>query len=91
MTDGPIVADGVRLAAQECQTCIFAPGNRMSLQPGRVRSMVDAAVAADSFIVCHSTLHGERAICRGFHDRYGHRTLGCRLAQLQPILVDPDA
>lgn len=60
----------VHVQREECSTCIFRPGNLMELRAGRVRSMVDDARAADAAIVCHKTLDGDRAICRGFFDRY---------------------
>src|SRR2546430_5700528 len=66
-----------RLLSRQCATCIFQPGNPMSLTPGRLRDLVDQARTRDSFIICHETLPyadpppGVRpAVCRGFHDRY---------------------
>jgi len=65
-----------RLLSRQCETCIFRPGNRMRLEPGRLREIVDQAVAADSYVICHDTLPYHRypqatpAICRGFADRY---------------------
>ena len=66
-----------RLLSRQCATCIFQPGNPMSLTPGRLRYLVDQARTRDSFIICHETLPyadpppGVRpAVCRGFHDRY---------------------
>jgi hypothetical protein len=53
-----------------CATCIFRPGNLMELKAGRVRQMVDEAKAAQSAIVCHKTLDGDNAVCRGFYDRF---------------------
>jgi hypothetical protein len=41
----------------------------MHLQRGRVRQMIDEAVGNDSAIVCHKTLDGDNAVCRGFFDR----------------------
>ncbi len=29
-----------RLLSRQCDTCVFAPGNRMHLTPGRLRSLV---------------------------------------------------
>lgn len=85
------VADGstgeVRLLAQRCSSCIFRAGNPFrSAMPDRVRSMIAEAVAAEGHVTCHSTLPGvapadvERAICRGYADVYGHRSLAVRLA-----------
>jgi hypothetical protein len=59
--------------AEQCQTCIFHPGNPMHLQPGRVKGMVDAALQDQAAITCHSTLYRddvEPAVCRGFFDKY---------------------
>ncbi len=78
--DGPVTQEGVRVCARECSTCIFRPGNVMHLRGGTVRSMVDAALRDDSAIVCHKTLEGARAICRGFYDRHAGATLMTRLA-----------
>jgi hypothetical protein len=67
-----VYRDGlVHVCAELCSTCIFRPGNLMALRAGRVRTMVDAARADGSAIVCHSTLHtGADAVCRGFYDRW---------------------
>lgn len=78
--DGPITGEGVRVCARECSTCIFLPGNVMHLERGRVRRMVDAALKDDSAIVCHKTLDGARAICRGYFNRHPGDTVMTRLA-----------
>lgn len=70
-----------RMVAAMCTTCIFRPRNPMALQPGRLRNLVGAALAHESYIVCHSTLPGVApqgfipAICRGFADRYSTSAL----------------
>lgn len=73
------VADPVlgktRLLARPCGTCIFLPGNRMHLSPGRLRELVNQARRDRGYIICHITLPyyepgAELAICRGFVDRY---------------------
>jgi hypothetical protein len=60
----------VYVCREECPTCVFRPGNLMDLRSGRVRQMVDEARAHDSAIVCHETLDGDNAACRGFFDRF---------------------
>lgn len=66
-----VFRDGkVHVCRVMCKTCIFRPGNLMSLVPGRVKSMVAQAVKADSCILCHDTLDGKQAVCRGFFDKY---------------------
>lgn len=62
--------DRVHVLSEKCATCIFRPGNLMRLRAGRVREMVDEARKNESAIVCHSTLGGHEAVCRGFFDRY---------------------
>lgn len=84
--NGPLTTAGLRVCATRCDTCIFHPGNRMQLRDGRVRGMVAEAIERDSFIPCHKTLDGERAVCRGFFDAYGDRTLGCRFGHLVGII-----
>lgn len=71
-----------------CETCIFRPGNRMHLRPGRLADMIRSAMRADSFIVCHTTLpgmpgnpdgRGPSAACRGFRDRCAGATNALRV------------
>lgn len=58
----------VRICEDLCSTCIFRPGNLMHLQPGRVKGMVDDALADEGFIPCHQTLGGDgAAMCAGFY------------------------
>ncbi|MCW6004296.1 hypothetical protein K1W54_06830 [Micromonospora sp. CPCC 205371] len=70
-----------RLLSRQCATCIFRPGNLMHLQEGRLKDLVAQTRAAESFIVCHSTLppypypDAKPAICRGFADRYTTQAL----------------
>jgi hypothetical protein len=61
---------GVRVMAERCPTCVFRPGNRMHLRPGRLRDLIAAASADDAgSIVCHATLSDDlQAVCRGFYD-----------------------
>lgn len=79
MQNGPLVEGGLRVCAEECDTCVFRKGNVMHLNAGRVRHMVDSAILNDTAIVCHKTLEGERAVCRGYWDRHSRDTLMCRI------------
>ncbi len=71
---------GVRLLSRPCATCIYRPGNLMHLQPGRLKAITAANLAADSYLVCHATLRdGEHpqageAVCRGWYDRFTNST-----------------
>ncbi|MDH6466074.1 hypothetical protein M2302_006280 [Micromonospora sp. A200] len=84
-----------RLLSRQCDTCVFAPGNKMHLAPGRLRDLVAEARARESFIVCHSTLPHYRhpdaqpAICRGFADRYRTQALRFIERLFGFIEVDP--
>jgi hypothetical protein len=51
----------------------------MNLQPGRLTEMITEACQNESTIVCHSTLAGPNAACRGFFDR--HKTQSLQIAE----------
>lgn len=72
--------DGLRVFSGPCSTCIFRPGNKMMLQPGRVKGMVEDVVRDDSHTVCHKTL-GDRpaTLCHGMTKR--HPGEGVRIFQ----------
>lgn len=92
MTSKPVYSDGkVHVMAEKCSTCIFRPGNPMSLQPGRVNEMVRQSVADGAGITCHKTIHGQReqeATCRGFFDAYADKVTAFRLAQAMGIIEE---
>lgn len=69
----------VHVCQVKCKTCIFHPGNRADLQPGRVAEMVKAATKNESAIICHATLDGDNAVCRGFFDK--HPTAPLQIAE----------
>jgi hypothetical protein len=69
MSKHNVYRDGkIHVLREQCATCIFRAGNRMHLQRGRVRGMVDEVKATDGCIPCHKTLDGDNAICRGQFD-----------------------
>jgi hypothetical protein len=96
---GPSVGDRAtmksRLLTEQCSTCIFRPGNPMSLEPGRLKDMVGQAKSKEGFIVCHATLRGvapkgvRPAICRGFFDRYSTQALQVLGRLFGFLLVEP--
>jgi hypothetical protein len=69
-----------RLLSDKCATCILRAGDKMHLGPERLRAIIDGALAAGSFVVCHDTLtYGSNpgfgpAICRGFYEAYAARS-----------------
>jgi hypothetical protein len=79
----------VHLCSRMCSTCIFLPGNKMFLEPGRVEEMVAASLKNDSGICCHATIGTEHpAVCKGFLDR--HHTIPIRLAQVMGLTAEVD-
>lgn len=77
-----------RLLSERCATCIFHGGNRMRLQPGRVKQMVQDAVQGGGYITCHSTLPGagnptgmQAAVCNGFYEGFGHLSNYLRICE----------
>jgi hypothetical protein len=79
----------VWVQADKCTTCVFHPGNRMHLEPGRVKQMVAESVAQEGHITCHDTLlysYGTRlrpAVCRGYfdHPQGNERSLALRFGR----------
>lgn len=81
----------VHVMRERCSTCIFRGGNLMHLQSGRVKEMVDSALAVQSVIVCHKTIHGQaeqEAACRGYVDSYGDQVLALRLAESMGLIEE---
>lgn len=90
--NGPFRDGKVHVLRDMCATCVFRPGNLMSLKPGRLRGMVDESLGNDSAITCHSTLDtSERAICRGFFDRHAHNVFPLLLAVALDIIVEQES
>lgn len=82
----------VHVVAEKCDTCVFHPGNRMSLQPGRLADLIKDNVDAESALQCHKTLpyspeQKPGAVCRGFFDSYALETPPLRLAMAMNILA----
>ncbi len=77
----------LRVMAEMCSTCIFRPGNPMSLQPGRVASMLADIRMKDSFITCHQTLGTGQAgaICKGGSE--AHMGQLERIARRMPDMI----
>ena len=71
----------VHVCREMCSTCIFRPGNKMDLNPGRVAQMLQEACSQpEGSITCHCTLGGaQQAVCRGFWDK--HKTPLLQLAE----------
>lgn len=79
----------VHVKREMCGTCIFRPGNLMQLKPGRVKDMVQEALAEDTAIVCHDTLQtNANGVCRGFWDRHRCDSWRLRFAQMLGIVAE---
>jgi hypothetical protein len=74
----------VWVCSSRCGTCVFHPGNRMDLAPGRLRDVVASNLDAGSALTCHATLwhdpENRHAICKGFFDAYQHVSPPLQLA-----------
>jgi hypothetical protein len=87
-----VYRDGrVHVLTEKCPTCVFHPGNRMDLQPGRLADLVRRNVAAGAGLTCHATLMSAeqpRAICRGFWDSYRHQVPLLQAAERLGIVTE---
>lgn len=63
----------------------------MQLEPGRTAGMIYQAVRNDAAIICHSTLSGDNAVCRGFFD--AHKTAPLQIAERLDLIIyiEPEA
>jgi hypothetical protein len=88
--EGPYRNGKVYVCSEMCETCVFRPGNQMHLRPGRLKQLIAENIENDAGITCHKTLlQEERAVCRGFFDRY--KTTPLRLAEALSMIeyLDP--
>lgn len=66
----------LRVQTERCSTCIFSPGNLMSLRPGRLKDMTEQVRESEGYVTCHQTLSHERgAVCRGSFDNIKTQTI----------------
>lgn len=81
----------VHVRATMCPTCVFWPGNRADLRPGRREEMVAEATANESQIPCHTHLDVGATVeptCRGFFDR--HATAPLQVADRLGLIHETD-
>jgi hypothetical protein len=90
--------DQVAVRAEQCETCIFRPGNLMALRPGRVAGMI-ASCEDDAVIKCHHHLpYGDRpleggavgVLCRGMDQTRPRQTILQIASRLDHRLVYVD-
>ncbi len=88
-----VYRDGeLHVLSARCPTCIFRPGNLMSLERGRVKAMLSEAVANQSVIPCHKTIWDDErqpAVCRGYFDHpHAREVFALRLAEAMGVIVE---
>ena len=79
----------VHVMRERCPTCVFRPGNKMGLDPGRLKGLIDDNREGDSALTCHETLYRagvDNAICRGFFD-LEPKTLPLQLAERMDLVT----
>lgn len=85
---------GVRVLAERCKTCIFRPGNKMSLNKGRLADLLATCEHDEGHIPCHETLWtdgADAAICRGFYETAtADRSLAIRYGRITRSIVEID-
>lgn len=91
--NGPWRDGKLWVLTRKCDTCIFRPGNLMSLKDGRVDAMVSDCIQQDVIIPCHSTLDGPRSVCRGLYDVHRDDITVMQLAERLEVFAfdDPPA
>lgn len=82
--------------SEMCSSCVFLPGNLMTLEPGRLKDLVETNLDLDTAFACHQTIFRadtDEALCRGYVDRYGDRVTALRFMLEHPeafmVEVDP--
>lgn len=91
----PIFHSGqVHVMTAMCSTCVFRPGNLMELRRGRLKDLVDENLKNDAALPCHATvygmhgLEGQKAVCRGFFERYANDVTALRIARLMRMIKE---
>ena len=87
----------VHVQERKCATCIYRPGNLMSLQAGRREQMQADAIKDNGVIPCHQTIAaygveaGAESVCRGFFDVAKHEGLLSIAERLGIVEFTPEA
>lgn len=81
-----------QLFSRRCDTCIFHPGNRMSLNPGRLKDVVQENKKTGAMLTCHKTTYGQHpeigeTMCRGYFDAHAATSA---VPQIMERLFGPD-
>jgi len=76
----------IHVCKVQCETCIYRPGNKFHLEPGRLKQMTQDSLKKDTAVICHDTLGGDNAVCRGFFDRF--KTTPLQLAERLGVIEE---
>lgn len=91
----------VHVMAEKCSTCVFRPGNPMSLRPGQLKDLTDHVQETGVPFSCHQTLpyagaehiafYGGAALCAGAVANYAAGSPQMQLALAMDVVtyVDP--
>lgn len=91
----------VHVMAEKCSTCVFRPGNPMSLRPGQLKDLTDHVQETGVPFSCHQTLpyagaehvafYGGAALCAGAVANYAADSPQMQLAIAMDVVthVDP--
>lgn len=88
----------VHVMAQKCSTCVFHPGNRMHLSPGRLKGMAENVQETGVPFSCHQTLsyasdeytdhYDGNALCAGAVEVYGDQSHVIRMAHVYGVIEE---
>lgn len=87
----------IHVLSERCSTCVFRPGNKMHLAPGRFKDMVEANRKNDTAFACHQTLDYNHeydapgnAVCRGYFDAFKEEITPLRMAVAMDLIVEQE-
>lgn len=92
-----VYRDGkVHVMSERCSTCVFRPGNKMHLPPGRFKQLVEVNRENDTAFACHQTLdYGGydvpgAAVCRGYFDAYKDEITPLMMARALDVIEEQE-
>lgn len=89
----PFRNNRVHVLSEQCETCVFRPGNLLDLRAGRLKDLSETNRRLDTALKCHATLWDEdtdQAICRGYFDAYWQEITPLRMAVALDVITEQD-
>lgn len=83
----------IHVLSERCSTCVFRPGNLMSLQPGRMKDLVESNRELDTAFACHQTIYRpdvDEAVCRGYFDAFGDEITPLMLGKAMDLIAEDE-